>query len=265
MCLHHRGLSCTWTLLENSYRKAAPGHVYITNACAAPGHVALQGPELHLDLSTLQRPVLHLDVSTPGQGPELHLNLAGQQEPVLPVDMSTLQGRELHLDDLDVFTVQRSVLLLEDSTAQGPELYLDVSTLQRPALYLNMSTPQGPELHLDLSTPQEPELHMDFSEKQEHMLLLNVSTPYRGETCTWTCLHYKGLCYSGRCLTAEACTAPGQWTRLHTGAWAAHGRVYSKGTPTAQWYVSLRFASRTNSGRLLCFCILATNMFASLR
>ena len=46
--------------------------------------------------------------------------------------------------------LQRSVLLLEVSTLQGPELHLDVSALQRRVLLLEVSA-TGPELRLDVS------------------------------------------------------------------------------------------------------------------
>ena len=51
---------------------------------------------------------------------------------------------------LDVSALQRSVLLLEVSTLQGPELHLDVSALQRSVLLLEVSA-TGPELNLDVS------------------------------------------------------------------------------------------------------------------
>ena len=59
---------------------------------------------------------------------------------------------------------------LEVSTLQGPELHLDVSALQRSVLLLEVSTQQGPEL--EVSTLQGPELHLDVST----LLLLLLST-----------------------------------------------------------------------------------------
>jgi hypothetical protein len=56
---------------------------------------------------------------------------------------------------MDMYTLQRPVLLLKVSTQQGPKLHLDVSTLQRPVLLLEVSSPQVSELHLDLSTLSE--------------------------------------------------------------------------------------------------------------
>jgi hypothetical protein len=64
------------------------------------------------------------------------------QRSVLLLEVSTIQGPELHLD---VSALQRSVLLLEVSTLQGPELQLDVSALQRSVLFLEVSTLQRPE------------------------------------------------------------------------------------------------------------------------
>ena len=72
--------------------------------------------------------------------------------------MSTLQGPELHLDES---ALQRSVLLLEVSTQQGPEL--KVSTLQGPELQLDVSELQISVLHLKVSTLEGPELHPDVS------------------------------------------------------------------------------------------------------
>ncbi len=51
--------------------------------------------------------------------------------------------------------LQRSVLLLEGSTLQGPELHLDVSALKRRVLLLELSSLHDrPELHLDVSALQ---------------------------------------------------------------------------------------------------------------
>ncbi len=64
---------------------------------------------------------------------------------------------------LDMFRLQRHVLLLEVSIPKGPELHLDMPTLHRPVLLLDLSTPtlHRPVLLFDLSTPQGPELHLD--------------------------------------------------------------------------------------------------------
>ncbi len=96
---------------------------------------------------------------------------------------------ELHSD---VSALQRPVLFLEVS-ATGPELNPDVAALQRPLLFLEVSA-TGPELHPDLSALQRP------------VLFLEVSTP-QSLGCILTCLHYRGLCCSWRC--------------LHHRAWAA--------------------------------------------
>jgi hypothetical protein len=55
---------------------------------------------------------------------------------------------------MDVSALQRSVLLLEVSTLEGPEMHLDVSALKRSVLLLEVSTLQRPELHLDVSALQ---------------------------------------------------------------------------------------------------------------
>ncbi len=73
-----------------------------------------------------------------------------------------------------------------------PELHLDVSTLQGlcctwkclhtvPELHLNMSGQQEPVLPVDVSTLEGPVLHLEFS------------TPHRGLSYTWTCLHHRYL------------------------------------------------------------------------
>ncbi len=46
------------------------------------------------------------------------------------------------------------------------------------------------------------------------MLMTLLKYCHRILRCSWTCLHYRGLCCSWRC--------------LHTGAWAATGCVYTK-------------------------------------
>jgi hypothetical protein len=56
-------------------------------------------------------------------------------------------------------------------------------------LLLEVSIPQGPELHLNVSALQRPVL----------LLALEVSTP-KGPKLIWTCLHYRGMCCSWRCL-----------------------------------------------------------------
>jgi len=66
-------------------------------------------------------------------------------------------------------------------------LHLNLSALQRLVLLLEVSTPQGSELHLNVSALQRP------------VLLLEVSTP-QGPKLIWTCLHYRGMCCSWRCL-----------------------------------------------------------------
>jgi hypothetical protein len=53
-----------------------------------------------------------------------------------------LEVSKQQLLNLDKSTLQRPVLLLEESTSQGPELNLNVSTLQRPVLLLEVSSPQ---------------------------------------------------------------------------------------------------------------------------
>ncbi len=73
--------------------------------------------------------------------------MSALQRSGLLLEVSTLQGPELHLD---VSSLQRSVLLLEVSTLQGPELHLDVFALQRSELLLEVSA-TGPELNLDVS------------------------------------------------------------------------------------------------------------------
>jgi hypothetical protein len=121
-CIQHRGLSCTWTRLDNRSRCcldmstllghelhlnlyysslcfsctclqcctkedwAVPGHVYTTEAWASPGRDWTTGACAGLDVLTLQRPQLHLDLS-------------GLQEHVMFLDMSTLQRPVLHLDE----------------------------------------------------------------------------------------------------------------------------------------------------------------------
>ncbi len=79
----------------------------------------------------------------------LLLEVSGQQKPELLLDM--YRGPELHLV---VFRLQESVPLL------------DVSTLQRPVLNLDEYKQQGPELHLDMSGHKEPVLLLDMSTPQ---------------------------------------------------------------------------------------------------
>ncbi len=90
---------------------------------------------------------------------------------------------ELHPD---VSALQRPVLFLEVS-ATGLELHPDVSALQRPVLFLEMSTPQSLSCIFDVPVLQRP------------VLFLEVSTP-QTLSCILTCLHYRGLCCSCRCL-----------------------------------------------------------------
>ncbi len=101
--------------------------------------------------------------------------MSALQRSVLLLEVSTLQGPELHLD---VSGLKRNVLLLEVSTLQGPKLHLDVSALQRIVLLLEMSTTR-PELHLDVHyrcmccswgcLPQRPEMNLDVSALQRHV------------------------------------------------------------------------------------------------
>ncbi len=97
MCIHNKGLSCTWTCLDTR-------SLCCSWTCPTP-----QGLDLHLDVSTQQRPELHRDMS-------------GQQEPVLLLDVSTPQGLELHID---VSIPQRPVLLLDVSGQQEPVLRIE--------------------------------------------------------------------------------------------------------------------------------------------
>ncbi len=55
--------------------------------------------------------------------------------------------------------LQRSVLLLEVSTLQGPDLHPDMSALQRSKLV----SATGPELHLDVSALQRHVLLLERS------------------------------------------------------------------------------------------------------
>jgi hypothetical protein len=70
----YRGLSCTWTCLDNSSLWCSWADLHYRCLCCTwtCTHTVL---ELHLDLFALQSPVLHLD-GFPLQGPELNLVLS---------------------------------------------------------------------------------------------------------------------------------------------------------------------------------------------
>ncbi len=177
----YRGLSCTWTCLDNSsmccsywgvhtagtwvgdghvytgeacvalhystWVWAAPGRVWTTVACAAPIEVSTpQKPQLQMDVSTLERPMLLLQMSTPRH--------RGMSCILTTVAMLLL----------DLYTLQRPVLYWGDlSTHWGLSFTwtcLHCRVLYRAWTCLNHT---GPELHLDVSTIQSHVLHLDMS------------------------------------------------------------------------------------------------------
>ncbi len=73
--VHHRGLICPWTTLDNRDLSCTLTCLHNRSLCCSWTCL----------LSTLK-------------GPELHLDVCRLQEPVLPLDLSTLQRSELHLD-----------------------------------------------------------------------------------------------------------------------------------------------------------------------
>jgi hypothetical protein len=96
------------------------------------------------------------------KGPELHLDVSALQRSVLLLEVSTQEGPELEVSTLQVPELQLDVSALQMSVQycswrclpKRPELILDVSALQRSVLLLEVSTLQGHELHLDVSALQ---------------------------------------------------------------------------------------------------------------
>jgi hypothetical protein len=162
------------------------------------------------------------------------------QRSVLLLEVSTLQGPELHLD---VFALQRSVLLLEVSTLQGPELQQDVSALQRSVLLLKVSTLQGPELQLDVSA------------LQRLVLLLEMSTTQGPE------LHL-----AGRVCTTEECTAPNFFSQIATPRIVDTGSRFSnRNISKGKGPMPNRFVQKTLEKPVHCHVFLVSKVFASLR
>ncbi len=157
----HRGLSCTWTCLENSslccsctvrtYTAdacaslgivytlciALPGLVFIKYLCAAPEwNSSILGANLNQVLSVQQSSAC----AVPGliyrknttetcsaclhTGAWVHLDLSTQQIPVLHRDMFPQRGAPGRVQTAESCAAPRSVYF------KGPELHLDVSTLQ---------------------------------------------------------------------------------------------------------------------------------------
>ena len=82
----------------------------------------------------------------------LLLEVSTLKRSVLHLNESTPQLHELHLD---VPGEQKSVLLLGMSSSQELELNLEVYTTQRPGLHMDLSTPLGRELHMNASDAQK--------------------------------------------------------------------------------------------------------------
>ncbi len=98
----YRGLSCTWTCLDNISLRCSWAYLHYRCLCCTRTFLHTV-PELHLDLFALQSPVLHLD-RFPLQGPELNLVLSSLHVLLLNRGL-TCTWTCLHLRVLSFYTV----------------------------------------------------------------------------------------------------------------------------------------------------------------
>jgi hypothetical protein len=140
---------------------------------------------------------------------EGHLAMSGQQEPVLLLSMSKPQ-RPRGLS-CTWTCLQYSFLCCTEMCLHHKGLNYTCTCLDNRSLCCSwVSTPPGKELHLAMFGQQEP------------VLLLSMSKPPQGLSCTWTCLHYNIAYAAPKCVyttragaipvlawTIGACAAPG--------------------------------------------------------
>jgi hypothetical protein len=121
--------------------------------------------------------------------------MSGQQEPLLLLVMSTLFRSHVHKETtgacagLDVFTSHAAELHLDKPRQQEPLLVWTCLNHMRLSCTWTCLHHRGlccTWTTVGMSSPQGPELHIYMSGQQEPLLLLDVTTLYRGLRCTWT-------------------------------------------------------------------------------